>query len=149
MQGREMHSVFQVLQSGSKGCGQPCLFYPGFGLHWLQTEPSCAPTACLWPSQKGHLGMPPLPPQENRVCEVWDSLGQKRSLHVTQANPCSKGRDANKKLSSWIWGILKAAHSTASLGNRLQTLMTFIVKNTYEYLPLIFSLHYCITFGML
>lgn len=50
--------------------------------------------------------------------------------------------DADKKLSSWMQGILKAADSTTTLGNQLQTLMTFVIKYTYEHLPLIFTLLY-------
>lgn len=73
---RQKHTlVFHVLQSVSKGCGQHCLFYPGFGLYWLQTEPNCAHTARLWRSWKGNLGITSLPQQENRVCERWDSWG--------------------------------------------------------------------------
>lgn len=62
-----------------------------------------------------------------------------RSLSPT---PTQTGMDTNKTLSSWILRILKAADSTTSWDNQLQILMSFVVKYTYEYLPLIFTLHY-------
>lgn len=49
-------------------------------------------------------------------------------------------------LSSWILGVLEAADCTTSMGNQL---LIFILKDTHEYLPLIFTFHYFVISGML